>query len=161
MIEIKFGKEESSNPTGGFEKYGTSDKILAGTFIDFICLEDKTYLFAEVTEAFPSAELQPGDIYIKEAITDKTIDGSLNLFLNGGNKEFISELQKQLNFEKIKELISKITIKELLNGENANEDFKQIASHSPIVTTEIDENIFNSKRSVRQAIKSKQKTLKK
>ena len=159
MIEIKFGKEETANPTGSFEKFGTSDKILTGKFLEFMEIQGKTYLFAEVLEAFPSADLETGDIYIKEALTDTFENNNLILFLNEGNKDFCKQLSQELNARKAELIINEISLKELLCGENANPTFELIAKANPIVTTEINETIFNKKRKQAALAQNKQKKL--
>ena len=92
-------------------------------------------------------------------MTDTFENNNLILFLNEGNKDFCKQLSQELNARKAELIINEISLKELLCGENANPTFELISKANPIVTTEINETIFNKKRKQAALAQDKQKKL--
>ena len=150
MKKIDFGREESNNPKGGFEKIGTDDGILQGQIAEFINIEGNTYLISKIDSTFKNSAYQVGDYYVKEAITDLYADGSATLFLNSGNEEMCRAIQGRLNSGEIKRLINDgMPISEIFKSELAPRSFMFLTifeSQVPIIATEINEDIFETKK---------------
>lgn len=167
MKKIDFGREESENPTGCFEKIGTDDGVVQGELTEFINIEGNTYLISKIDTTFKDSQYQAGDYYVKEAITDLYADGSLTLFLNRGNEEMCRAIQGRINSAEMKRLINDgMPISEIFRSGLAPKSFiylTLIDTQVPITTTEINEDIFENKKELiknsHQSISNMRKTI--
>lgn len=150
MKKIDFGREESDNPKGGFDKIGTDDGVLQGQLADFINIDGSTYLISRIESTFRNSNQQVGDYYVKEAITDLYADGSATLFLNSGNEEMCRAIQGRLNTGEIKKLVSEgMPISEVFRSQLVPKSFMFLTlfeSSVPLIATEINEDIFEVKK---------------
>lgn len=150
MIKIDFGREESNNPKGMFEKIGTDDGVLQGELTEFINIEGSIYLISKIESTFRNSNYQVGDYYVKEAIADLYADGSITLFLNNGNEEMCRAIQGRLNSAEIKRLINEgMPISQVFKSQLVPKSFIYLTltdSPVPITTTEIDEHVFENKK---------------
>lgn len=166
MKRIEFGREESNNPKGCFEKIGTDDGILDAELIDFIGIDGNNYLVSKVMDCFNKSSVNPGSVYVKEALVDIYADGSTVMFLNNGNKEMCTALERTLNSYQISDLIKSGTSLNSIIGNSFVPKSFDIASISDLlVVTEINEDIFNHKKELinecHQTISSMQEELNK
>ena len=167
MKKIDFGREESNNPKGSFEKIGTNDGVLQGELADFINIDGNTYLISKIDSTFKDSQYQVGDYYVKEAIIDLYADGSLALFLNSGNEEMCRAIQGRLNSAEMKRLINDgMPISEIFRSQFVPKSFMYLTlidSKLPITTTEINEDIFETKKELinncHQSISNMSKTI--
>lgn len=150
MRKIDFGREESNNPKGIFEKIGTDDGVLQGELTEFINIEGSIYLISKIESTFKNSTYQIGDYYVKEAIADLYADGSIALFLNSGNEEMCRAIQGRLNSAEMKRLINDgMPISEIFQTYVLPNSFiylTLIDSPVPISTTVIDEHVFENKK---------------
>lgn len=168
MKIIDFGREESNNPKGGFDKIGTDDGIISGQLIKFINIDGSTYLISRINELFKDNSYQIGDYYVKEAIADLYADGSVTLFLNNGNREMCRAIQGRLNTGEIKRQINDGTpIENIFKSQIIPNTFMFLTlyeSQVPLTATEINEDIFENKKalinSCHQSISNMQETIK-
>lgn len=147
MKKIDFGREESSNPTGGFEKIGTDDGVLNAELIDFIGIDGNNYLVSKVTDCFNKSSINPGGIYVKEALVDIYADGSTVMFLNNGNKEMCDALEKTLNSYQIADLIKNgASLNSIIGNSFVPKSFDIASLTDLLLATEINEDVFEHKK---------------
>lgn len=167
MRKIDFGREESNNPKGSFEKIGTDDGVLQSELVEFINIDGSTYLISKIDSTFKDSQYQIGDYYVKEAIIDLYADGSLTLFLNNGNEEMCRAIQGRINSAEMKRLINDgMPISEIFKSQFVPKSFMYLTlidSKLPITTTEINEDIFETKKelinSCQQSISNTRQTI--
>ena len=145
MKKIDFGREESNNPKGSFEKIGTDDGVISAELLDIIGVEGNNYLITKIIDDYNKNN--EGTIYVKEAIVDLYADGSTVTFVNNGNKEMCKAIQNTLNSYQITELIkSGNKIRNIIGNSFVPRSFDLIALSDMILVTEINEDIFEEKK---------------
>lgn len=167
MKTVDFGREESNNPKGSFEKIGTDEGIISGQLTDFINIEGNIYLISKINNTLQNSKYQVGDYYVKEAITDLYADGSTTLFLNNGNEEMCRAIQGRLNSGEIKRLINDgMPLSNIFKSQIVPKSFMFLTifeSEIPLIATEINQDIFESKKALinncHQSISSLQETI--
>ena len=156
MKIVKYGYENSQNPTGSFEGIGFNMREngkcvgpVTGEYLGVVRISSDDYLIARTKEAFANDENYVGNTCVRRALADLYPDGSGILFIDQETDHMCRQLERLFDHEKTRELMdSGIDAKRICGGDIPPFAFECVTRGDKVFATAIEHDAFEEKRAL-------------